>query len=157
MADTTKASLYLSALFVIAIFSAMIVNVSIASVDEANLDSDSLLFVSLYSNVYYSSNLTQLSDTQLAEIIEYDIGTPANESGEIVSTDQFSIPKYTEASLTSTTNFFKLIYNLPTIMLVGVGFKSGVEFVHYINIFSYIIYISLAIMVIKMFMNGGNT
>ena len=154
MADTTKANLYIAAIFILAIFSIMIVNISTSYASKQPLTGDNLAFVNLFSSIYFSSNLTKLSGTQVAAIINQD---QINESGEIISTDQFSIPKYTETKLTATPSFFKLIYNFPTILLAGVGFKDKIVFNSYINVLGYIIFISLIILGVKLIFNGGNS
>lgn len=155
----TKANFYLAVLFVVAMFSFMIYSISIASYNNPNIDLDvkSQEYVLSYSTYYGESDFDSFSETPTYNSSTKNIFTGTNETGEVIATDNFAIPKATQGSLVDTPNFFKKVFNVPTLMLMGVGISINEVWKSYINIFAYVLSFCLLILFVKMTFNGGNS
>lgn len=144
----TKINFYLATIFlVITIFVGVgYVGTSLVNEDRINLDSKSIDYILEVKGVNSQSGYdtianTTSADSQQNNILDSENGTQVSDTNDFLSTLYI---KKERAS--APTNFFKLIYNIPSSMVRGLGLNIG-DWVNFINILSYLIFISIIILV----------
>lgn len=144
----TKMNFYLGAIFVvILIFSGnAIVGTELVNKERINLDEDSIDYILELKglntqNGYDTIANTPSAESQQSNILDSENGTQVSDTNDFLSTLYI---KKERAS--KPTNFFKLIYNIPSSIITGIGFDIA-DWTHYINILTYIILIAITIMV----------
>lgn len=144
----TKINFYLGAitLAIIVFVSIGSIGTDLANEDRINLDSESLNYILEVKGVNSQSGYDIIANTTSADSQESNILDSSDDS-QVSDTNDFLSTLYIKKERASApTNFFKLVYNIPSSMIRGLGLDIS-DWSSYINIFSYIILISLIILV----------
>lgn len=144
----TKINFYLSVIFlVIVVFSGIgYVGTSLVNEDRLNLDSSSIDYILEVKGINSQSGYEGIANTTSAESQQNNILDSSDDS-QVSDTNDFLSTLYIKKERASApTNFFKLIYNIPSSIIMGLGLDIS-DWTNYINIFSYLIFISIIIMV----------
>ncbi len=144
----TKLHFYLSTIFlVILIFSGIgYVGTSLVNEDRISLDSASVDYILEVKGLNVQSGYEGIANTtsagsQQSNILDSENGTQVSDTNDFLSTLYIKKERASEP-----TNFFKLVYNIPSSMIRGLGLNIS-DWVHYINILTYLLLISIIIMV----------
>lgn len=144
----TKLNFYLSTIFaVIIIFSGLgYVGTSLVNSDRISLDSSSVDYILEVKGVNSQSGYETIANTTSDESQQSNVLDSSDDS-QVSDTNDFLSTLYIKKERASKpTNFFKLIYNIPSSMIRGLGLDIS-DWNNYLNIVSYLILISMIIMV----------
>lgn len=144
----TKINFYLGAIFVVMMIFWGIGNIGTELVtnDRIDLDEDSLDYILEVKGTNSQSGYdtianTTSAETQQSNVLDSENGTQVSDTNDFLSTLYI---KKERAS--KPTQFFKLMYNIPSTMIMGLGLDIA-DWNNYINIFSYLILIAIIIMI----------
>ena len=144
----TKTDFYISLLFtVIILFSGLgIVGTSLSGSDRIDLNDKSYDYIAQLKGDAIGSGYTNVSESETAEqqskgILDSEDDLQVDESSDFLST---LFIKKERAS--APTNFFKIAYNLPTTILIGLGLPLS-DFQYVTSTIVYILVIALLILI----------
>jgi len=112
------------------------------------LDNASIEYISNYEGYLDSEGISTLDDDDVVSYKQDSIINEENDTGEQGVTDFLANLNYYKNKANKILNPVKLVYNLPTLYLLGLNLPVG-EFNNYINIIALIMYIVIVYMFIK--------
>ena len=123
-----------------------IVGTDFANSDRVTLNEKSLDYILQMKGMSQDSGFETIANTSSGETADLGI-LDSEENLSVLSSSDFLSTFYIKKERASQpTNFFKLVYNIPTNMVLGLGLPLS-DFSHIINIFTYIIFIAIIIMI----------
>lgn len=143
----TKPNFYLTSIFIIILIfvSLGIVGTDLINSDRIDLNEDSVDYILELKGVSSESGYEGISETDSAEsnskgILDSEDDQQVSDNNDFLSTLFIKKERASEP-----TNLFKLIYNIPTTLIMGLGLPVS-DFQHVINILSYFLFIAILIM-----------
>jgi hypothetical protein len=143
----TKPNFYISIiLLAITVFSGIgYVGTGLLNTDRITLNEPSIDYIAEVKGVNLQSGYDGIADRNSADSQVID-PLDSGEDSQVSDTNDFLSTIYIKKERASEpTKFFQLVYNIPTSIIRGVGFDVG-DWTNYINIFSFILLISIILM-----------
>lgn len=144
----TKPSFYIGmiALVVVVFIGLSLVGSSLVSNSRINLDEKSIDYINTLKGQNEDSNYQRFADQEVSATQNLDI-LQGNNNTQVSTDNDFLSTLYVKKERASApTNYFKVVYNIPTSIIIGLGFNVA-DWKNYINIFTYALFISIMIMV----------
>lgn len=146
----TKAEMYLTIIMIVLIFafSISLVGQDFLANDDVTLDVKSQEYVLTFTNNLEVHNFSDYTEVEVKEEKETNPLVDAIVNSQLVQDVLGGIKFFTE-KLSALWTTLAFIYNIPSFFIWGFGLPSG-AFTHILNIISWILFLAVTIMLVRM-------
>jgi hypothetical protein len=148
----TKPQFYLTLLLVVGFVAIGLMRIGEDLYNSPNiaLDSRSEKYIEDYTSLIVDEGIDTLWEKNTGDYkTENLLESESNASADLTS-GELGVLFYNKNRASKTTSFFKLVYNLPSFMLKGLGLDVD-PFRNYINVLGLVLFVALIILVVRVF------
>jgi len=144
----TKLNFYIVTLLIVSLLLGGLITTgqSFLSSSRITLSPDSEAYINIITG--QGSSIESITDSNASDIKLRSLIGETGEGEATSSSDYLAVLNFFKNMGSSIANFFKIIYNVPTIILVSLGLDI-LEFSFVINTITFVLFISLLIVFIK--------
>lgn len=145
----TKVNFIIGMLAIVLIFGSLVIIIGNDLIQRGvPLDTKSKSYINNETQYFNLYNYSQYNESKSAEIKSSDI-LADNDTKKLSGTDVLASINYWRSIISKITGFFKLVYDFPSFMLISFGLNL-VQFKAYINIITWILFVGLIIIFIRL-------
>lgn len=149
--NLTSLSWYLSVILVVSLVFGgfLVLGNELINDPRITLDNDSINYIASYTGYIDESGIDGVSSQDIIALKESEILTDGEDEGEPSVTDILGGINYYKNRIQRIKNTLSLVYNLPTLFVVGLGIPLGLMN-HYVNTITFIIFIGFIVLLVKL-------